>query len=112
MRRNRGLRILTMVLLAVVAFAVFGLVVTQLWNWLMPAVFGLRTITFWQALGLLLLGKLLFGGFGGFHRHRSDWRHRMREKFEHMTPEEREAMRRKVGYWCGMPKPQAGEPKA
>jgi predicted tellurium resistance membrane protein TerC len=41
----------------------FGYVVMYLWNWLMPAVFGLTTITFWQAIGLGLLSKLLFGGF-------------------------------------------------
>ena len=46
---------------------VFGFVTMHLWNWLMPAIFGLKTITFLQALGLLVLGKILFGGF---HRQR------------------------------------------
>jgi hypothetical protein len=112
MRRNRVLRIVAMVALGILAFTVFGFVVMQLWNWLMPALFELRTITFWQAIGLLLLSRLLFGRFGGFHRHRSEWRHRMREKFEHMTPEEREAMRRKMGGWCGVTRSEAAEPKA
>ena len=43
----------------------FGYVIMYLWNWLMPAIFGLGIITFWQAIGLGLLSKLLFGGFGG-----------------------------------------------
>lgn len=43
----------------------FGYVIMYLWNWLMPAIFGLTTITFWQAIGLGLLSKLLFGGFSG-----------------------------------------------
>jgi hypothetical protein len=48
---------------------VFGLVVKILWNWLMPAIFGLGEITFWQAFGIVLLAKLLFGaGHGPSHR--------------------------------------------
>lgn len=42
----------------------FGYVIMYLWNWLMPLIFGLTTITFWQAIGLGALSKLLFGGFG------------------------------------------------
>lgn len=43
----------------------FGYVVMLLWNWLMPAIFGLGVISFWQAVGIVILAKLLFGGFGG-----------------------------------------------
>ncbi len=51
---------------AIVALAfLFGYVVMLLWNWLLPAIFGLGTITFWQAVGIVILAKLLFGGFGG-----------------------------------------------
>ena len=42
----------------------FGNVIMWLWNWLMPNLFGLRTIGFWEGLGLFLLAKILFG-FGG-----------------------------------------------
>lgn len=42
----------------------FGFVVMWLWNWLMPAIFGLPSLTFWQAAGIIILFKLLFGGFG------------------------------------------------
>ena len=59
---SRALRIAMMVIIAV---AVFGLVVMSLWNWLMPALFGWRAISFGQALGLVLLSKILFGGFRG-----------------------------------------------
>ena len=52
--------------IAITALALlFGYVVMLLWNWLMPAVFGLGVITFWQAVGIMILAKLLFGGFGG-----------------------------------------------
>ena len=60
------------VMAAVLFSLVFGLVVKWLWNWLMPAIFGLGIITFWQAFGIVLLAKLLFGGFGHHERRRSD----------------------------------------
>jgi hypothetical protein len=47
---------------------IFGFLVKWLWNWLMPAVFGLGVITYWQAFGIVLLSKLLFGSFGGHHK--------------------------------------------
>jgi hypothetical protein len=84
---KRGLKI---GLIAVVAAAVFGFVVMSLWNWLAPAVFGLHTITFWQALGILILSKLLFGGFRGRPGYSGHWRRRMNDRWEQMTPEERE----------------------
>lgn len=57
--------ILFIIILAALFFVVFGYVIMYLWNWLMPAIFGLTTITFWQAVGLCLLSKIFFGGFGG-----------------------------------------------
>ena len=75
---------------------VFGLFVQLLWNWLMPALFHLPTITFWQGLGLLVLSWLFFGGLRGSgprSGYRRDWRHRMRERWDCMSPEEREKFR-------------------
>jgi hypothetical protein len=81
---------------AIVGIAIFiaigGVVVMLLWNWLAPELFGLRLITFGQALGLLALCRILFGGFGGGSR-RSNTRRRMRERWEEMSPEEREKIR-------------------
>lgn len=99
MRQNKFLKIVKIVLFVVVAAAVLGFVVKELWNALLPSLFGWRLITFWQALGLLVLSKILFGGF---HRHGGDrarWRRRMKERWEQMTPEEREQFRR--GMRCG-----------
>jgi len=84
---KRGVKI---AIIGVLAVAVFGFVVMSLWNWLAPALFGLRSITFWQALGLLILSKILFGGFRGGPGHGSDWRRRMKDRWERTTPEERE----------------------
>lgn len=65
-----------------------------LWNWLMPAIFGLHSIGFLQALGLLLLSKLLFGGFhgGGRRRRGPRWDRHMMARWEAMSPEERRKM--------------------
>jgi hypothetical protein len=111
MRRNRFLRGLMFLPFAVLFLGVFGYVVMSLWNWLMPALFGLHLITFWQGLGLLILSKIFFGAFrGGPHRHWS-WRRRMMERWEHMTPEEREKFRQAMAGRCGSFGSQAPEAK-
>ncbi len=50
--------------LAVVLGFLFGIVVMWLWNALLPGLFGLKFITYWQAVGLIILSRLLFGSFG------------------------------------------------
>jgi len=86
---------------AAVLFAfLFGELVKYLWNWLMPALFaGAHLITFWQALGLLLLSRILFGSWHskGGSRGRRHWR----KKWESMTPEEREKFRQSMRARCG-----------
>ena len=73
----------------VLLIAIFGEVVMHLWNWLLPMLFGLRQITFWQGLGLLVLCRILFGGFGSHGSDGSHRRWRKGEQWERMTPEER-----------------------
>ena len=72
-----GLGIAGVVLAGLFAL-VLGVVVQWLWNWLMPDIFGLNPISYWQAFGLLFLAKLLFGGFG--HHHPS---HHLKKGFGH-----------------------------
>ena len=48
--------------LMLLGFVVFVLVFRWVWNWTMPAVFGVRAITFWQAIGILFLAMILTGG--------------------------------------------------
>ncbi len=81
--------------------AIGGEVVQQLWNWLLPALFGWRQITFWQAVGILALCRILFGGLGRHGFDRSNFRRRMAERWERMTPEERERFRQGVRGRCG-----------
>jgi hypothetical protein len=77
--------------------ALGGTIVQMLWNWLLPALFGFPQITFWQALGVLVLSRILFGGFGGGHGGgRSRKRRWMEEQCEQMTPEERERFRQRM----------------
>ncbi len=97
MSKKRMLKIAVLVILVapIMLFAV-GEITMHLWNWLLPTLFGIRTITFWQALGLLFLCRLLFGRFGGGGRNaRTEMRHRMKERWEQMTPEERDRVREK-----------------
>ena len=111
MRRNRFVRILKFAIFGVLFLALFTFLVMRLWNWLMPALFGWHLITIWQALGILVLSKILFGGFrGGPHRN-WNWRRRMFERWEKMTPEEREKLRERMRSRCGGFGPPEAEPK-
>lgn len=73
-----------------------------LWNWLMPPIFGLITLTYWQAGGLLLLSKLLFSGFNFNKRgHKPPFaRNSMKNKFMNMTQEEKETFKAKWKEKC------------
>jgi len=90
------------VVLAVVGIAVFSYVLMNLWNWLVPSLFHGPVVQFWQAVGLLVLSRILFGGLrgrGGWHGH---WRGRMwRERWANMTPEERARLRERCQERCG-----------
>ena len=102
--RKRILWIAPLAMLAMVVFIfVGGQLVRLLWNWLLPPLFGWPQITFWQALGLLILCRILFGGwtgggrgYGMRGRMRERMRERMAERWEHMTPEEREKCRERM----------------
>jgi hypothetical protein len=104
---NRGVKIFLMVVAGVIFIAIGGEIVLHLWNWLLPSLFGWHVITFWQALGLLLLCRILFGRMGGRSFSRSNFRRRMNERWDRMTPEEREKFRHGMRGRCG---PFASEP--
>lgn len=77
------------VFIAVAMAFIFGFAVMWLWNWLMPEIFGLTTITFWQAWGLVVLTHILFKSFPHHSKHIHDdhWKNHFKEKFcqEHRT---------------------------
>ncbi|MBI5472490.1 MAG: hypothetical protein HY961_09115 [Ignavibacteriae bacterium] len=83
----------------------FGMIVMGLWNALIPELFGGPALTFWQAVGLLVLTHILLRGWMPW-RHAHAWRHdrwrkRMDEKLAAMTPEEREKFKQQWRYRCG-----------
>lgn len=89
--------------LVAVGIAAAGWVVMALWNWLMPALFsGTNQINYLQALGLLVLSKILFGGFRrGFHGGHGCHGRWHRHRLEQMTPEERERFQAGMRGCCG-----------
>jgi len=109
-KRNfpRGLKIVMFALMFTVVLFLLGFVVKALWNWLMPELFGWKMIGYWQAMGLMLLSKLLFGGFKttGGGRGRRRLKERLAERWMEMTPEQREKFRQNFGNCVG------GEPAA
>lgn len=108
---------------AIVGMALFialgGAIVRWLWNWLTPPLFGWHPITFWQALAMLALCRILFGGLGPGGSRRSGVRgriadrmaERVAEGWEAMTPEERERFRQRLRERFGFD-PATSEPKA
>ena len=76
-----------------------------LWNWLVPSLFDGPLISLWQALGLLILAKLLFGRggrWGGrqYGRQRRAWKKKFEEKWNQMTPEEKERFKQHFTHRC------------
>lgn len=114
---KKGLMMFTFFMATVL---LFGAVVMGLWNAILPAVLGVKAITFVQALGILLLSKILFGGFhskGRGFRGRNGgptWNENMKEKWGTMTPEERDRFKSEWRNRCGSgwrrtPKPNSEE---
>ncbi len=80
----------------------FTWLVMLLWNAILPAVTGVKSISFFQAMGILALSKILFGfnkGWGSSRQYQ--WKHRMEEKLKDMTPEEREKFKAEWRNRCG-----------
>ena len=84
------------------AVALFGWIVMLLWNAALVPVTGAGIISFWQALGLLILSRILVGGFGGGKSRGNP----TREKWSHMTPEEKEQFKEYCRSRWGKTKPE------
>jgi Ca2+/H+ antiporter, TMEM165/GDT1 family len=97
---KKGLMFLVIFIAAVTAF---GFIVMGLWNAILPAVLGVKVISFWQALGILALSKILFGGFGGRGHWRGSpaWKEKMKQRWDKMTPDEREKFKAEWKNRCG-----------
>lgn len=88
--------------MVLIAISLFGYVTMLLWNWLVPDLFHGPVITYWQALGLLALVKIFFWGFGkSSHAASSHWKPYWKEKWNAMSPEDRERFKQKMkDKWC------------
>ena len=96
----------------VMVAVVFSWVVMLLWNYVVPPVFHGPVLGYWQAFALLVLCRMLFGGLRGWRGSHGHWRrHAWRERWESMTPEERERLRERFRERCGrgMDTPAADE---
>jgi hypothetical protein len=109
---SRGRKLLFIAPMAMVGMALFvvvgTLLVRALWNWLMPPLFGWPALGFWQALGMLALCRILVGGFGFRGSPGPFARRRIIERWEAMTPEERERFRQGMGARWGARRPDGG----
>ncbi len=115
-------KIMKWITLGIFAVAAFGWITMLLWNWLMPALFdgAVATISYWQAMGILVLSKILFSGFGGGKGHghgcggshhcgkghdkddddsnkcRSHWKSKFHDKMSNMSEEDKEAVKEQL----------------
>lgn len=98
MKHSRWIRGLSCMLMVVALLAVLSWVVMLLWNLLMPSLFALPALSFMQAAGLLVLVRILFGGFRG---RGFAWRRDMIERWDSMSDAERERLRSGLRRRCG-----------
>jgi hypothetical protein len=103
-KRFGGKKFLKILVIVILAITVLSFVVMGLWNAVLVPVLHVGMVNFWQAMGLLVLSKILFGGFkgrgGGGWKGHHEWRQNMREKWEKMTPEERDQFKRNFQNKC------------
>lgn len=102
----RGVRFIFMLAMAAAFLSLVSFVVMLLWNNLLPEIIHVQAINFWQAAGIFILCKLLFGfgRMGGFGRDRRQFKNQLEDRIKTMTPEEREKFKEKLAnrkFWCG-----------
>jgi len=102
MRRRFNERKLFLIIpFALMGIAAFTGIVMFLWNNVLAVVLHVSAITLWQSLGILVLSKILFGGFRGGHWGRQQWKNKMIQRWDAMTPEEKEKFRGEWEKRCG-----------
>ena len=101
MKNSKIIKVILFVLAFPLGLFFFGMLVMYLWNFTLPQIFNVPPISFWQALGLLLLSKLLFGGFAGGWRRRNKCNKNIGEKLSPMSREEMENFKNEWRIRCG-----------
>ena len=107
---SKVVKIVKWTVVCVLFVLLFGYITMMLWNWLIPHLFNGPTITFIQALGILLLSKILFGGWGGrCSNHQGHWKSKYYEKLSGMSPEDKERFKAKIREkWCSSERHTSG----
>jgi hypothetical protein len=104
---RRPAKFMMFFLFGILAVLLFGYIVMLLWNAILPALLGVSAITYWKAVGVLILSKILFGSFGkgcGHHRRPPFGSHgHLREKYMNMTDGERRQFRDNFRQHCHRP---------
>ena len=98
MKNNRKAKGALFVVAIIAIFLLVTLVVMQLWNCLLPEIVGAKTINYWQAMGILVLSKILFGGFNGGKHKIEHWKnkHQYNERMNEMSEDEKEKFKEKL----------------
>ncbi len=108
MKHNRKAKGFLIVIAIIAMFFLVTAIVMWLWNGILPEVIGVKTITYWQAMGILILSKILFGGFKGKGKKDfMDWKHEQwKARMDNFSPEEKEKFKQKLkerfanSPWC------------
>jgi Protein of unknown function (DUF3106) len=109
-RRFWMMKGLAFIVFAPAVVAALSLVVMLLWNALIPSLFAGPLLGFWQAAGLLVLCRLLFGGFRPRGGHHPGWRHRgWHARWHRMSAEERDRFRDGFRRWKDMSREERRE---
>ena len=107
MHRNRNRFFIAIPFIIIAAILLISFIVMQLWNAILPAVLNVHAITYWQAVGILVLSKILFGSFGrrGFSSRERGWGGgaHLRQKWMKMSDEERAKFREELKKRCRRP---------
>lgn len=98
-RMPRWARFIFIPIIGAAFLALITFVVMSLWNNILPTVIHVEPITFWQAAGIFILCKILFGfgKMGGHDRKKMLFKKRMAERFKNMDPEERARFEERFG---------------
>src|SRR5258705_653846 len=101
MKRFWMRKVAGIIAMVIIGIAAISTIVMLLWNALLPSLFHFPVITWPQALGLLILAKILFGGFRGGGGPRNRWKGKMKERWMNMNPEEKEKFMQEWNKRCG-----------
>ena len=118
MYRSKFPRFILFLLFIFAVLVPLGFIITALWNNILAVIVPVGLINFWQALGLFLLSRILFGGFPGKpgwagHRRRRQEMQEMRNKWFNLSPEEKKNFKQEwKGRFAGCQPPAAAEPPA